>query len=59
MYRVIFLSYGQKLKTRCFSRMYLKTSALLSHLSRPTPIPDTPHQEDVSIIIITTEKFES
>ena len=37
--------YGQKTRTRCFSRIYLTTSTLPSHLSLPTPIPDTPHQK--------------
>ncbi len=29
-----------------FSRIYLNTSALLSHLPLPFPIPDTPHQKE-------------
>ena len=36
----------KKLKTRRFSRMYLKTSALPSHLSLPTPIPATANQKE-------------
>ena len=39
-------SYGQKTRTRCFSRIYLKTSALHRHLSLPTPIPDSPYQKE-------------
>ena len=36
---------ANKLKTRCFSRSYLKPSAFSSHLSVPTLILDTAHQE--------------
>jgi len=32
-------------RTHCLSRIYLTASALLSPLSRPTPIPDTSHQK--------------
>jgi len=33
---VVGCPYGQKTRTRCFSRIYLTTLALPSHLSRPT-----------------------
>jgi len=39
-------SYGQKTRTPCLVRIYLTTSAFLSHLSLPSPIPDSPHQEE-------------
>ena len=38
--------YGQKTRNRCFSRIYLKASARPSHLFLPSPLPDTPHQEE-------------
>ena len=36
----------EKLKTRCFSKMYLTASALSSPLSLPSPILDTPDQNE-------------
>ena len=35
-----------KTRTRCFSMMYLKTSARPSHLFLPSPLPDTPPQKE-------------
>ncbi len=36
----------KKLELAVSPRIYLKASALPSHLSLPTPIPDTPHQKE-------------